>query len=93
MRRAERIERRQHENGGEDRIEAERRVDDISDVRAENDEGRMRDIDNVENAERMGHADRHCGVEAAEQQAGNDCIDEQFDRQDDASPDAVTGLL
>src|SRR6185503_12282245 len=90
----ERIERRQHENGGEDRIEAERLIDDVGDVGAEDDERRMRDVDDVEDAERNRHADRHRGVKAADQEAGDDRIDEQFDRQSDATPDsAVYGLL
>ncbi len=34
------VERRQHEDGGEDRVEAERGVDDVGDVGADDDEGR-----------------------------------------------------
>jgi hypothetical protein len=42
----------------------------------------MRDVDDVENAEGNRDPDRHRGIETAEQQAGDDGIDEQFDRQD-----------
>ena len=78
---AERIEPRQHDNGGEDRVDAERLVDDVGDVGAEDDERRMGNVDDVENTERNRYADRHRGVETAKQQAGDDRIDEQFDWQ------------
>src|SRR5277367_3497532 len=41
-----------HDNGGQDRIEAEADIDDIGDVGTEDDEGGVGDIDDVENAER-----------------------------------------
>ena len=62
---------------GQDRVDAEASIDDVGDVGAEDDEGRMRDVDDVEDAERDRHADRHGGVEAAEQQPGDDGIDQQ----------------
>jgi hypothetical protein len=93
-RRAERVERRQDHDGGEDRIDPEGLIDDIGDVGAEDDERRMGDIDDVEDAERNRDADRHSGVESAEQQARDNRIDEQFDRQDYSPPDAAAdGLL
>src|SRR5262249_57357825 len=45
---AEEIERRQHDDADHDRIDAEPGVDDIGDIRAEDDEGGMRDVDDVE---------------------------------------------
>ena len=54
-------------------------IDDVGDIGAEDDERRMRDVDDVEHAERNRDADRHGGVEAAEQKAGDDRIDQQFE--------------
>jgi hypothetical protein len=42
----------------------------------------MRDIDDVENAERERYARRDGGIEAADQDAGNDGIDEQIEGKD-----------
>jgi hypothetical protein len=39
----------------------------------------MRDVDDVEHAERDRDADRHRDVEAAKQNAGDDRVDQQFD--------------
>src|SRR5580658_6510257 len=78
---AEHVKRRRRDDGGENRIDAQRAIDDIGDVRAENDEGGMRDVDDVENAERQRYARRDGGVEAADQDAGNDGIDEQIERK------------
>src|SRR5207237_10767452 len=50
--RAERIEGRQHGHAHRDRIDPEAGVDDIGEVAPEADEGGMRDVDEVENAER-----------------------------------------
>ena len=41
----------------------------------------MRDVDDVEHAERDRHADRHGGIEAAEQQAGHQGVAQQVERQ------------
>ncbi len=51
-------------------------VDDIGDIGAENDEGRVRDVDDVEHAERDRNAGGDGGIEAAEQQPGDDSIDQ-----------------
>ena len=48
---AEQIEQRQRDDADDDRIDAELAIDDIGDVGAENDETRMRDVDDVEHAE------------------------------------------
>ena len=61
----------------EDRIEAELGAEEIGDVGAEDDEGGVGDVDDVENAERNRHPHRHRGIEAAEQQAGRHCIEQQ----------------
>ena len=74
---AERVEGRQHQDRGQDRIDAEALVHDIGDVGAEDDEGRMRDVDDVENAERDRDADRDGGIESAEQNAGDQRIDQE----------------
>ena len=67
----------------------ERRIDDIGDVGAEDDEGGMRDVDDVENAERQRYARRHGGIEAADQDAGDDGIDEQIERKNHYSATAA----
>ena len=77
---AERIEGRQHQDRGQDRIDAEPLVHDIGDVGAEDDESRMRDIDDVENAERDRNADRDRGIESAEQNSGDQRIDQEIGR-------------
>ena len=61
-------------------------VDDVGDVGAEDDEGRMRDIDDVENAERDRDADGDGGIEAAEQKPGDQGIDQEIVRNIHASP-------
>ncbi len=53
---AEHEECRRHDNGGQNRIEAEIGVDDIGDVGPENNESRVCNVDDVENAERYRHA-------------------------------------
>ena len=75
--RAERIEDRQHDDARQDRIDAQPRVDDVGDVGAEDDEARMRDVDDVEDAERDRNADGHGRIERAEQQARDQRVDEQ----------------
>jgi hypothetical protein len=73
------IEHRQHDDADRDRIDPESSVDDVGDVRAEDDEGGMGDVDDVEDAERDRHADRHGGVESAEQDAGDYRVDQQIE--------------
>ena len=46
----------------------------------------MRDVDDVENAERDRHAGGHRGVEAADQHARDDGIDEQIERKHHTQP-------
>ena len=77
----EREERRKHDDAGEDRIEAEGLIDDIGDIRAEDDECRMRDVDDVEDAERDRNSDRYRGIESAEQDARDNGIDQQLERK------------
>ena len=86
---AERVEGRQHQDRGQDRIDAEPLVHDIGDIGAEDDEGGMRDIDDVENAERDRYADRDRGVESAEQNSGDQRIDQEVARS--CAPRAVPG--
>src|SRR5262249_56729823 len=74
---AERVERRQDDDAGEDGIEAEVGIDDVSDVGAEDDEGRVSDVDDVENAEGDRDAGGDGGVEAAQHEAGDDRVDEE----------------
>src|SRR6201999_598413 len=61
--RAEREEHRQHDDAGDDRIDAETGAEKIGDVRAENDETRMRDVDDIEHAEGNRDAGGDRGVE------------------------------
>ncbi len=75
------MRRRQHDDTDHDRIEAEPGVDDIGDVRAEDDEGGMCDVDDVEDAERDRDAERHGGIEPAEQNAGNHGVDQQIEAE------------
>src|SRR5271156_4689659 len=48
---AERVEGGNDDDAGQDRIKPEMRIDDVGDVGAKDDEGRVGDIDDVENAE------------------------------------------
>src|SRR5262249_28375627 len=73
----ERIERRQHDDRDQDRINPEMGVDDIGDVGAENDEGGMRDVDDVEDPERDRDPDGHRDVESAEQYSRDDGVDQK----------------
>src|SRR5215467_13305274 len=41
----------------------------------------MRDVDDVEDAERYRHADRHGGIEPAEQNAGDHGVDQQIEAE------------
>ena len=83
---AEQIEHRHHDDADQDRVDAEAGVDDIGDVGAENDEGGMRDVDDVEDAERDRDADGHGGIEAAEQNAGDQGVDQQIEATPTCSP-------
>ena len=76
--RAERIEGRQRDDADEHRVEAELRIDDVGDVRPDDDEARMRDIDDVEDAERYRNAYRHGGIEAAEQQSRDQRVHQEI---------------
>src|SRR5207237_925479 len=67
--RAECIESRQHDNADDDRVDAQPLIDDVSNVGAENDEGGMRDVDDIEDAEGNRNADGDRGVKSAEQKA------------------------
>jgi hypothetical protein len=78
-RRAECVERRQHDHRCQDRIDPPRRVGDVGDIGAENDEGRMGDVDDVKHAERNRYADRDGGIEAAQQQAGHHGVAEEVE--------------
>jgi hypothetical protein len=50
------IKNRHHRDSSQDRIDPERRIGDVRNIGAENDEGRMGDVDDIQNAERQGHA-------------------------------------
>src|SRR5262249_55818580 len=64
---AEKIKDRQHDDADRDRIDAEAGVDDVGDVGAEDDEGGMRDVDDVEDAERNRYADCDRRIKSTEQ--------------------------
>jgi hypothetical protein len=78
---AQRIEGGQRDDARQDRVEAEPGAEEIGDVGAEDDEGGVGDVDDVENAERNRHPHRHRGIEAAEQQSGRHRIEQQVERK------------
>ena len=78
---AEQVEDRQHDDAGHDRIDAELDIDEVGDVGAEDDESRVRDIDDVEHAERDRNAGGHRRVKSAEQQSCDNRVDQQIERK------------
>ncbi len=76
---AERVEHRQHQQADQHRIEAEILIDDVGEIGAEDDERRMRDVDDIEHPERDRDADRHSDVETAEQHARDDGVDQKLE--------------
>src|SRR4051794_7137116 len=90
---SERIEDWQHQNTGDDRIQSEPLIDDIGDVRAENDKRRMRDIDDVQNAEGDRDSDRHRNIEAAEQQSGDYGVKQKIETHGAANPAAPLAFM
>ena len=83
---AQQIEHRQHDDADQDRIDPKIDIDDVGDVGAEDDEGGMGDVDDVEDAERDRNADRHRGVEPAEQDAGDHRVEQQSKLKPTCSP-------
>src|SRR2546429_6280308 len=75
---AEEVEHRREEEPGEDRIETEGAVHHVGRVRAEDDEGGLGDVSDVEQAEDERDAQADGGVEAAEQQSGDHRVGEQI---------------
>src|SRR5947209_9792255 len=71
-------EDRHHHQANDDRIDAERAVYDVGEIRAQDNERRMRDIDDVEHSERDRDADGHGDIEAAEEHARHDRVDQQL---------------
>ena len=65
------------------------RLVDVGGVGAEQDEGRLRDVGDVEHAERDRHPDADRGVKAAEQDAGDDRVDEKFEHRGRRGPAAL----
>jgi len=78
--RAQKVERRQHDDASQNRIEADPRIEQIGEIGSEDDEGGMRDIDDVEDAERDRHPKRHRGIETAQQQARHQGVDQEIGR-------------
>jgi hypothetical protein len=91
--RAEQIEHRQHDDGGEDRVGAGRGIDDVSDVGTQNDEGRVRDIDDVQHAEGDRDADGHGRVETTKQQTRDYGVDQKIQRNAHAHPRPIGAFL
>ena len=60
-----------------ERVEAVAAVDDVGDIGAEDDEARVGDVHHVEHPERDGDAHAHRRVEAAQQQPGDDGVQQQ----------------
>src|SRR6266545_1156157 len=85
-------EQRGHRHRNDDRVKSEAVVDDVRDIRAQDDESRVRDVDDVEHPERDRDADAHRGVKPAEQEAGNDCVGEQRPRDFHAKKTAPAGF-
>ena len=71
-------EQRRPEHADQHRVEAEAAVQDVGDVRADDDERRVRDVDDVELAEDDRQPERHGGVEAAEQDPRDDGVREKI---------------
>jgi hypothetical protein len=69
-------DRRQRHHARQDRIDAEAHIEQVGNIGTENDESGMRDVDDVENAERDRNADGHRGIKSAEQDARNNRVDE-----------------
>src|SRR5262249_18365572 len=74
----QRIEHRQKDDRRQDRIGAVTLVQDVDEIGAENDEGGMRDIDDVEHAKGNRDAYGHRGIKAAEQNPGDDRAQQQL---------------
>ena len=72
--------RRRHDDPDQDRIDAEIGIESVGDKRAEHDERGVGDIDDVEHAEGDRHANCDRGIEAAEQEPGDDRVDRQVER-------------
>src|SRR5215470_2088061 len=75
------IKDRQHDDADRDRIDAEAGVDDVGDVGAEDDEGGMRDVDDVEDAERNRYADCDRRIKSTEQDPGDQRVDQQIEAE------------
>ena len=78
MTRADDEEDRGEDQAAQHRIEAERAVDHVGDVGADDDERGMGDVDDVELAEGDREAERDRRIEAAEQQARDDGVQQQL---------------
>src|SRR5439155_4130180 len=78
-RHADQVEHRQHDDADQDRVKAVPAVEDIGRVGTEQDKRRLGNIGDVEHAEGNLDADRHRGVKAAEQDPGDDRIDEKIE--------------
>src|SRR5262245_9842395 len=77
---AEHIECRQHHEADQDRVEAERDIDNVGDVRTKDNESRMRDIDDVEHSEGYRNTGGDSGIKATEQKPGDDSVDQEIER-------------
>ena len=66
-----------HDDAGQHGIEAVPGAEQIGEVGADDDEGRVGDVDDVELAEGDRQTERHGGVETTEQQARDDSVQEQ----------------
>ena len=79
-RHSDHVEDRQHQKADHERIDRDVIGDDVGGVGAEQDKGRLRDIGDIEHAERDRDADSDRGIEAAEQDPGDDRVDQQIER-------------
>ena len=78
---ADEEEGRRGEHADQHRVEPKPAVQDPGDVRADDDERRVGDVDDVELAEADGEPDRHGGIEAAEQNPRDEGIRKEIDRK------------
>ena len=88
-----RKKKRRHDERNDDRVDAHPAVDDIGDVRTEDDERRVGDVDDVEHPERDRDADAQGRVETAEQQPGDDGVEHQRRREFHRDKNGAVGIL
>jgi hypothetical protein len=78
-RHSQQVESRRGDHGDGDRVQPKVSIADIGDVGSQQNERRMRDIDDVQHAEGNRDADGHGGVEPSQQQAGDKRVQQKIE--------------